>query len=72
MPHISINLYKGGDEKRKDTLTRAVQRALVENGPWKPSDISVSYMELNPEEFLDYVDSRIESEELVISSDYIE
>lgn len=71
MPHISVNLYKGVDEKRKKGMTKAVQEALMEFGPWKSSDISVSFMELEPEKFEGYVKEKTEMEELVIPSDYI-
>lgn len=71
MPHISLTLYKGRKEDDLKNMAQILQKSLGEYAGWKPSDISVSIKEENPEGFVDAINQKIKSEKLVISSDYI-
>lgn len=71
MPHISLSLYSGRDKKEKETMCRNLQQCLAATAGWKPEDISVSVEDIEANAFADQVKKKIQSEQIVISSDYI-
>lgn len=71
MPHISLTLYKGRKDDDLKNMAQVLQKSLEEYAGWKPSDISVSIKEEDPEGFVDYINHKTKSEKLVIPSDYI-
>ena len=72
MPHINIKLYPGKSEEMKESLAKAVRKAMVEeSGVWKESDISVSMEEYGPDEFEKAAKASFKKEELMLDSDYV-
>lgn len=71
MPHISLSLYPGRDEKDVEEMCRRLQQTLIDMVGWKPGDISVSVEGIKPEEFAEKMAKKIKTEKIVISSDYI-
>jgi 4-oxalocrotonate tautomerase len=71
MPHVSIKLYQGRSKEELDKISSNIQNCLVETVGWNPNAISVSVEEIEPEKFVEKVKREIESEEIIIASDFI-
>lgn len=71
MPHISLSLYAGRSKEEIEMMCRNLQQCLVETAGWKPGDISVSVEGISAEAFTAKVESKMQNETIVISSDYI-
>lgn len=71
MPHISLSLYPGRSREEVEALCRSLQQCLMERAGWKPGDISVSVEAIEANRFTGRVEQKIQSEKIIISSDYI-
>ena len=69
MPHISITLYKGRDEETLLDVANSVRDSL--GGRWSSNDISVSINEVEPSEFPECIQKRLDEERLLLTSDYV-
>lgn len=71
MPHISLNLYPGRSKSELEKIARDIQNSLAESGGWKPTDISVSVREIEPNNFENEVREKIKNDEIIFTSDFI-
>lgn len=71
MPHISVSLYPGRTEEMKKDMANKIVQCLTKEYGWKNNDISVSFDEVDANDFTAKIKDKIKEEEIVSYSDYI-
>ena len=73
MPHIQVSLYPGRDDELKNKMAIELKNTLVEKTGIPEEAISVSIEDVEPEDFEDTIQGRLENEknELFLESDHI-
>ena len=73
MPHIQVSLYPGRDDELKNKIANELKNTLVEKIGMPEEAISVSIEDVEPEDFEDTIQDRLENEknELFLESDHI-
>ena len=71
MPHIGVSLYPGRDEETKKTLSEDIKRFLVDELSFPPESVSISIIEIEPDNFQDEISRKYDSKDLYIKSDYV-
>lgn len=71
MPHFVVNFYPGRDAATKNMIAEKMQTFAVEELNFPAGDVSVGFVEVAPEQFVEEMKNRYQDEDLVISSDYV-
>ncbi|MFZ2623628.1 MAG: tautomerase family protein [Propionibacterium sp.] len=71
MPHIAVNLYPGRDGQTKREIAEKTERFFATTFGFADNEVSVSIVELAPDEFVPTIQDRYPGEELFVASRYI-
>lgn len=68
MPHVSIKMYPGRNDKTKEDLSKKMEKFIVKELGCDPSQVSVSFKEIEPDEFKSTLKEEIRDEDVYIHS----
>ena len=73
MPHIQVSLYPGRDDELKNKMAKELKNAMAEKIGIPEEAISVSIEDVEPEDFENTIEDRLQNEknELFLESDHI-
>ena len=71
MPHIAVSLYPGRDQDTKRDIAEQVADHFVSTFGFAADAVSVSIVEIQPEEFVPTIQQRYRPDELYVSSRFV-
>ena len=71
MPHIAVSLYPGRDQDTKRDIAERVAEHFSTTFGFAPDAVSVSIVEIQPEEFVPTIQQRYRSDELYVPSRFV-
>lgn len=71
MPHIAVSLYPGRDEKTKLAMAEKVRDLFMKEFNFPEEALSVSMIEIAPEEFAERVNGMYEAKDILIKSKFV-
>lgn len=71
MPHIAVSLYPGRDQDTKRDIAEQVAQHFSTTFGFAPDAVSVSIVEIQPEEFVPTIQQRYRPDELYVPSSFI-
>lgn len=68
MPHIAINFHPGRDEERKKEIANKVKDLFVNDLKFPEESISVSFVEIEPDNFVETINKNYDLKNVYIES----
>ncbi|CDX02144.1 Tautomerase enzyme [Desulfitobacterium hafniense] len=68
MPHIAVSLYPGRDRDTKLEIANKLKDLMVRELNFPPDSISVSVVEIEPDNFVETIQQKYDGKDLYISS----
>lgn len=71
MPHIGVSLYPGRDIETKKAIAKDIKRVLVDELDYPAETVSVSVVDVEPENFQEEINRRYNHKDLYETSDFV-